>query len=388
MTSQLEPYSSSRWQEFREHIPAARRWAYFDHAAVAPLSGPAAAAMQAWVQQAAEEADPAWPEWERRVEDLRTRVAKLIGADRQEVAFVANTTTGIGFVAEGFPWQAGDNVVTLANEFPSNLYPWMNLAGRGVETRRLNVPGPGLETAAILQACDSRTRLIAVSWVGYATGWRLDVEELVQGAHRRGILVFLDAIQGLGLFPLDVRQTGVDFLAADGHKWMLGAEGAGVFYLRPEHLDLLRPLNVGWHSVVHAHDFGRGELNLRREAARYEGGSQNMVGAVGLNASLELLARFGLSAASSPLADRVLALNALAAERLESLGARIMSSRDSARSSGILSFELPGQDPAAVRRRCLDAGIVLSVRFGRLRISPHAYVNEDDIERLVDCLRT
>lgn len=378
---------SARWHEFRQRMPAARRLAYFDHAAVSPLSGPAHDAVVAWTRQATDEADPAWPQWERRVEEIRDRVAQLIGAERREIGFVSNTTAGITLVAEGFPWQAGDNVVTLANEFPSNLYPWMNLASRGVETRRLPVPGAGLEPHQILAACDARTRVIAVSWVGYATGWRIAVDELVQLAHRRGILVFLDAIQGLGVFPLDVRRTGVDFLAADGHKWMLGPEGAGVLFLRHEHLDLLRPLNVGWHSVVHTHDFSRCELDLRPEAARYEGGSQNMVGAVALGASLDLLAEFGLSPETSPLADRVLEINAHAAQRLSGLGAEIASDLAPQRASGILSFDLPGRDLAAVRRRCLDNGVVLSVRHGRLRISPHAYVNEDDLDRLIAALR-
>jgi cysteine desulfurase / selenocysteine lyase len=213
------------------------------------------------------------------------------------------------------------------------------------------------------------------------------VAALVEAAHRRGILVFLDAIQGLGIFPLDVRSTGVDFLAADGHKWMLGPEGAGVFFSRREHLELLRPLNVGWHSVAHAHDFSRCELVLRPDAARYEGGSQNMVGAMALGASLTLLAELGLSPTASPLADRVLQINAAAAARLEQIGAVIASDRQAAHASGILSFDLPGRDLAAARRRCLEAGVVLSVRHGRLRISPHAYVNDDDVDRLIDVLR-
>jgi cysteine desulfurase/selenocysteine lyase len=374
------------WQKFRESMPVARRWAYFDHAAVAPLSGPGRDAVLAWTDQATDEGDPVWPLWERRVEEVRDLVARLIGADRREVAFVPNTTAGISLVAEGFPWQAGDNLVVPANEFPSNLYPWMNLERRGVQTRRLPVPGAGLDIDQVLAACDDRTRLIAISWVGYATGWRLDVGALVEAAHRRGILVFLDAIQGLGVFPLDVGDTGVDFLAADGHKWMLGPEGAGIFYLRREHLERLRPLNVGWHSVVRSHDFNRCELDLRPEAARYEGGSQNMVGTLALGASLSLLADLGLSSKTSPLADRVLEINALAAERLERSGARIASDLAAGRASGILSFELPGRDLAAARRRCLDAGVVLSVRVGRLRISPHAYVNEDDVDRLLDAL--
>ncbi|MBC8869117.1 MAG: aminotransferase class V-fold PLP-dependent enzyme [Planctomycetes bacterium] len=376
------------WREFRELMPVARKLAYFDHAAVAPLTNPSAEAVATWSRQAAEEGDTVWPQWEERLSEVRQLAAELIAADTSEVALVPNTTTGINLVAEGFPWREGDNVVTLANEFPSNLYPWMNLASRGVQTRRVPVEGVQVDLNRIADACDQRTRIISASWVGYATGWRLDVAELVTLAHDRGILVFLDAIQGLGVFPIDVRRTGVDFLAADGHKWMLGPEGAGVFYVREEHLDVLRPLNVGWNSVVHAHDFARCELDIRRAASRYEGGSQNMVGFAALGASLEVLARFGLTSETSPIADRILALNEYAAKRLEEIGADIKSSRDRRHASGILSFDLPGRDLAAERQRCLKSGVVLSLRNNWLRISPHAYVSEDDVERLVDALQS
>ena len=220
-----------------------------DHAAVAPLPAPARDAVLQWSREAAEVGDVAWPRWAERVEEVRRLCAALIGADEDEIAFVPNTTAGISLVAEGLPWRAGDNVVTLANEFPSNLYPWMNLGDRGVETRRVEAPQGRVEVDQILERCDARTRLISVSWVGYASGWRMDLAELVERAHQRGILVFLDAIQGLGVFPMDVRQTPVDFLAADGHKWMLGPEGAGIFYVRREHLQRLRPIGVGWNSV-------------------------------------------------------------------------------------------------------------------------------------------
>jgi len=384
---QIMAGSSDSWQAFRDQMPVAERLVYLDHAAVAPLSGPARQAVLDWSQQATEQGDVCWPQWEQRVEEVRSLAARLVGAQPAEIGLVPNTTTGIGLVAEGFPWQAGDNVLAPANEFPSNQYPWMNLAERGVQTRRLPVEDGRLDPDRILAACDERTRMISVSWVGYATGWRVDVKSLVEKAHQRGIYVFLDAIQALGVFPLDVRDWGVDFFAADGHKWMLGPEGAGLLYVRLEHLALLRPLCVGWNSVVQAHDFSRCALDLRPAASRYEGGSSNMVGITALGASLELLASLGLSANASPVADRILQLTDFAAERLERIGAQIRSPRDDGHRSGILSFELPGADPAAVRRQCLSQGIVLSVRHGWIRISPHAYNNEHDLERLVDVLR-
>ena len=376
----------SDWSSMRRQMPVSETVAYFDHAAVAPVSGPARQAMVQWADEAAKQGSHAWPIWARRVEEVRKRVAGMIAADPDEIAFVANTTAGINLVAEGLDWKSGDNVVTLANEFPSNLYPWMNLQSRGVEMRRVPMETAAVDLNRIMETCDQRTRLISISWVSYLTGYRLDVAELVQAAHDRGILVFLDAIQGLGVFPLDVSQVEVDFLAADGHKWMLGPEGAGVLYVRRERLDQLRPLGVGWHSVVHAHDFSRIEPNWRPTAARYEGGSQNMVGVIGLGASLDMLASYGVGCSESPVAERVLEIAATAADRLELLGATVVSRHEEPHRSGIVSFDLPDRDLVAQRQQCAKNNVLLSCRGGLLRISPHAYVNEDDVEQLIETL--
>ncbi len=381
--SEAETIEPAQWTAFRSAMPVAARWAYFDHAAVAPLPASAVTAVERWARQATEEGDTLWPEWNRRVEEARTLAARLLGADASEIALVRSTTEGVGLVAEGYPWTEGDNVVTLANEFPSNLYPWMNLASRGVETRRVDAEGGRVDLAQLEAACDGRTRIIAVSWVGYLSGWRIALDDVVEIARRKNALVFVDAIQGLGVFPLDVRATPIDFLAADGHKWLLGPEGAGLFYIRREHLDRLRPIGVGWHSVAHASDYGRIDLTLRPSAARYEGGTQNMVGFLALAESLELLLGLGLEA----IAERVLAITDLACERLHEIGAVVASIREGDHRSGIVSFELPGQDAGAVRARCLKRGVALAARSGKLRISPHAYVDENDVRRLVAGLR-
>ncbi|MGE0757294.1 MAG: aminotransferase class V-fold PLP-dependent enzyme [Pirellulaceae bacterium] len=377
----------SDWTRFRDQMPVTRRWSYLDNAAVAPLPAPTRAAIQHWLDQAADEGDTCWGQWRATIERGRTTAAQLIGADPDEIAFVANTTTGIGLVAEGFPWQPGDNVVTLANEFPTNQYPWMNLADRGVETRRVavEVEGP-VDVERIAQYLDRRTRVLSISWVGFGTGWRVDLSELAALAHRYGARLFVDAIQGLGVFPLDVSAIPIDFLAADGHKWLLGPEGAGLFYVRREHLDLLRPVGVGWNSVAHASDYGRIEWQPRPTAARYEGGSYNMAGLIGLAASLQFLADQGLSPTSTAIADRVLALTDYAVARLHAAGAVVTTPRLGAHRSGIVAFEMPGRDSQALRRQCLDRQVVLACRGGRLRISPHAYANEADLDRLLTAL--
>ena len=236
------------WSGFRGQMPIVRQWAYLDHAAVSPLPGPTREAIVAWAEEAATAGSTVWTGWSQRAEQVRLAAARLIGAEPEEIALAKNTTQGINFVAEGFPWQAGDNVVILADEFPANQYPWLHLAERGVETRRVPTNEGTVDLDRLAAACDGRTRIVSVSWVGYASGWRNDVDRLVEIAHGCGGLLCLDAIQGLGVFPLNVKHTAVDFLAADGHKWLLGPEGAGVFFLRREHLDRLRPVGLGWRK--------------------------------------------------------------------------------------------------------------------------------------------
>lgn len=376
------PPSAPDWIALRRQMPVTERWAYFDHAAVSPLPACTRDAITAWAQGACEQGDQLWPTWSRRAEELRDLSAAMLHARREEIALVRNTTEGISLVAEGFPWKSGDNAVTLADEFPSNQYPWLNLADRGVETRRVPVDAGRVDLDRIAAACDERTRLLSVSWVGYASGWRNDLAALAEIAHRRGALLLVDAIQALGVFPVDVTELDVDFLAADGHKWMLGPEGCGVLFVRQQHLARLRALGVGWNSVVAGHDFSHIELRLKESAERYEGGSANMLGMHALAASLELLLSYGAEA----LSRRILEIGDLACRRLTQAGAVIHSDRSPAHSSGIISFELPGSDPQALRQRCLDRGVVLSCRGGRLRISPHAYNNHDDVERLVAAL--
>jgi selenocysteine lyase/cysteine desulfurase len=228
------------------------------------------------------------------------------------------------------PWQSGDNVVTLANEFPSNQYPWLNLASRGVETRRVAVDESGVDLRKVIEAMDSRTRVV----------------------------------------------------------WLLGPEGAGLLYIRRAHLDGLRPINVGWNSVTQGNDYSRIELNVRECAARYEGGSHNLVGSLALGASLHLLESFGLGPRESAVGQRVLQITDLACDQLARCGAQIVSRRDAEHSSGIVAFDWPGTDPQRARKHCLANHVVLSCRGGHLRISPHAYNNADDIQRLIDVLRS
>ena len=373
--------------EFRRQMLVVEDWVYLDHAAVAPISQPAHDAALRYANEALTQGALDWGSWSRRVEKIRDQAANLIGAKREEIALVHNTTTAISLVAEGFPWQPGDNVVTLADEFPSNVYPWMNLERRGVETRLVPTDLGRIDLDQLADTCDERTRMVAISWVGYSTGFRYDLKSIGEIAHRCGALLSVDAIQGLGALSLDVTETPIDFLAADGHKWQLGPEGSAILYIKQEHLDRLDPLIVGWNSVRHDHDFSRLELDLKPSAERYEGGSQNMVGVLAHGASLDLLVELGIE----NIEALVLRVTDYACQRLTEFGAHVVSHRDDphlsgSNRSGIVSFELPGRDPAAVRRHCRRHNIQLACRAGRLRISPHGYNNQADIDRLIEVL--
>ena len=365
-------------------MPVVRRWAYFDHAAVSPLPQPVRDVICTWADQAVADGNSIWPSWAREVEATRNLAARLIGADRDEIALVPNTTSGINLVAEGFPWKPGDQVVLPDDEFPSNAYPWLNLADRGVETRRVPTDRGRIDLQKLDAACNERTRIVSISWVAYANGFRRDLPAISAIAHRYGALFFVDAIQGLGAFPLDVRAAGIDCLAADGHKWLLAPEGAAIAYFRRDVLARLAPRGVGWHSVVHAGDFTNWAVDWKPAAERYEGGSQNMAGMLGLGASLQLL----LDLDADNLALCVLQITDLACARLEAAGARIVSHRDSDCRSGIVAFDWPERNPMAVRKHCISQNVLLSCRDERLRISPHAYNNEDDVDRLIEALRS
>jgi cysteine desulfurase / selenocysteine lyase len=371
------------WTSLREQFPVARRWAYFDHAAVAPLSGPAQRAVVEWAADMTDNGDVHEPLWFRRVNEVRGLAGRLLNADPLDVAFVKNTSEGVGIVAEGFPWQPGDNVVTAAEEYPANLYPWMNLARRGVELRTVPSRGSRLLLDDIRAAIDARTRVLSLSWVEYASGFRNDLDALGALCRERGIFFFVDAIQGLGVLPIDVRQKPIDALAADGHKWLLAPEGAGIFYLRREWVDRLHPIGVGWNSVVGARDFSKIDFTLKPHAGRWESGTLNVGGIHAMGASLELLLGQGIA----NVADRVRELTAHLCAGAEAAGLQVFSSRESADWSGIVSLiPRPGADPRALMKRCRDEGIVINLRAGRLRVSPHCYNTVEEIDRLVRVL--
>ncbi len=366
----------------------APEWAYFDHAAVGPLSKPAATAIAHFAAQAAEQGDTVWPEWAAKVEHLRRQFAGLLNCDGNEICLIPNTTTGINLVAEGWPWKNGDSVVVPEGEFPSNLFPWQNQQAKGVEVRIAPRQNGEVTVESLMSQVNETTRMISVSWVGYASGFRIDLENLVQQAHRRGVLVFLDAIQGLGVYPLDLKKIPVDFLAADGHKWLLGPEGAGVAMIAKRHLEKLRCLNVGWGSVKNSFNYAEPRLELRDAAARFEAGSANMMGAAALSASLQMIIDIRHELGQNAISSRICQLATTLDQQLKDAGAVTRFPNAAQHQSGIVTFEVEGLEPATIRKEAMQQKVVLSCRDGGVRAAIHAYNDESDLQRLVDVVRS
>jgi selenocysteine lyase/cysteine desulfurase len=259
----------------------------------------------------------------------------------------------------------------------------MNLTERGVELRAVASRDRRLWIDDIRAALDERTRIVSLSFVEFASGFRNDLDAIGEICRTLGILFCVDAIQGLGVFPLDVQKSPIDFLAADGHKWLLSAEGAGILYVKRELVERLHPVGVGWNSVIGGTNFAKIDFRLKPHAGRWESGSLNVAGVVALGASLQLLLDLGIPA----VAERVLFLTDHLCAQAPRSGCEIYSSRQGSDGSGIVSL-IPGdRDVRALMRRCRDAGIVINQRAGRLRISPHCYNTPEELDRLVDTLR-
>jgi selenocysteine lyase/cysteine desulfurase len=338
--------------------------------------------MADWADDQSENGDVYERRWVERVEAVRVMAGQLLDADPFDIAFVKNTSEGIGLVAEGFPWKSGDNVVIAEDEYPANIYPWMNLADRGVELRRVASRDGRLLIDALRNALDGRTRVLSLSMVEYASGFRNDLDAIGGLCRERGLVFVVDAIQGLGVFPLSVQKSPIDFLASDGHKWLLGPEGAGIFYARREMVERLHPVGVGWNSVQRARDFGRIDFQLKPHAGRWEGGSLNVAGITALGASLELLLQIGIP----EIAARVEAITDYLCERAKEAGLQVYSSRQPGEKSGIVSLIAAGADPRSLVRHCRSHGVVINQRAGRLRVSPHCYNTPAEIDRMFEVL--
>lgn len=366
------------WERYADQFPVTERLIYLNHAAVAPLVKRAADAMKRLADEACQYGSLHYAGWLETYAGLREAAARLVGASAAEIAIVKNTSEGIATVANGLDWRPGDRVVAFREEFPANYFPWVRLERRGVQVRWLSVADP-LE--AVDAACRG-ARLLAISHVNYLSGYRVDLEAIGEICHRHGCLFFVDAIQGLGVFPLDVRRARIDALAADGHKWLLGPEGCGVLYVRRELQDAIEPVEFGWTNVAHYADYASRDMTLRPDAGRYECGTLNTIGCFGLRAAIEFLLEVGVEA----IQGAVLALTARLVEGARAKGYEVLGPADERRRSGIVSIRKEGLDSRAVVRQLREQAVIAAPRQGWVRLSPHFYLSPEAIERALAVL--
>ena len=353
---------------------------YLNHAAVGVWPRRTADAVKAFAEENMVQGAADYPVWMKAERELRGRLQRLVNAATAgDIALLKNTSEGLSLIAYGLDWQAGDNIVSTDQEFPSNRIVWESLASMGVELRRADVSGDDPESA-LLALIDERTRLLTVSSVQFGTGVRMDLNRLGEACRERGVLVCVDAIQSLGAVQFDAQAMCADFVVADGHKWMSGPEGIALFYSTEQARDQLRLSQYGWHMVEAMGNFDQVEWSPAKSARRFEPGSPNMLGICALNASLSLFEEIGMDRVEKQLLERSSLLMDQISGHHE---LELITPSTAGRFAGIVTFRLKGLDEsghAALYRRLMAAEIICAHRAGGIRFSPHFYSDVEQFE--------
>ncbi|MGD8902162.1 MAG: aminotransferase class V-fold PLP-dependent enzyme [Anaerolineae bacterium] len=366
--------------KLREQFPVTGRYAYLNHASVGGLSQPVVGAMTRYLTERAVSGGEVLLNWDDDIERIRQTCARFIGAHRDEIVFTGSISHGLNIVACGLDWTEGDNLICAETEFPANIYPWTNLQRRGVEVRFAPVRENRILVKDVASLMDSRTRLVALSLVEFHTGFRNDLDALADLCHGRDVLLCVDGIQGLGALQFSVAKTPVDFVAAHSAKWMLGPIGAGFLYVRRELLQALNPAMAGWRSIVDREDYFKYDSPLRQSGERFEPGSPNFAGLLGMEAAMELL----LSVGMEDIEARILALTDYLIAGLQEQGCAIATPiGHRSERSGIVSFRHPDITSTELCERLHAADVIVSMRGNLIRVSPHFYNTEQDLDQLL-----
>jgi len=366
------------WERYADQFPVRQRLIYLNHAAVSPLSRRAADAMKNLADDCLNFGSLHYDQWLAAYEGVRVAAARLIGSKATEIALVKNTSEGIATVAIGLDWRPGDRIVAFREEFPANYFPWKRLEEKGVAVTWLSVGDP-------LDRIDAATRgarLLSISFVQFLSGYRAPIQAIGEICHRNRCIYMVDAIQGLGVFPLHVRNSHIDALAADGHKWLMGTEGCGLLYISEALQEQCDPVEFGWTNVAGYNDYASRSLDLRPDAGRYECGTLNTIGCFGLRAALELI----LEVDPGEIAPIVQNLGDRIADGVKSRGYELLGTRSAETGAGIVSFRKPGLEAADIVRRLSTAGITAAPRAGWVRTSPHFYISPSDIDQFLEAL--
>jgi selenocysteine lyase/cysteine desulfurase len=370
----------------RREFPVARETVFLAHAGDCPLPARVAEAVANYARQSTT-GDQEKFVYPKILEDGRKLGARLLNCQPDEIAFVGPTSLALSFIASGLKFRRGDNILIYFDDYPSNVYPWMAMAEQGVEVRLMNTRGLGaIRPMDVIGQVDENTRLVALASCHFISGYRIDYQAIGKALHDRHILFCLDAIQTVGAFPTSTDH--VDFLAADAHKWMLGPCGAGILYVRRTLQEMLRPPIYGWNNVRCPNYVAQEQIVFRKGSQKYEAGTHNLLGIVGLVAGMELLLELGIDA----IAAELLRKRAWLVPALQAKGCTVLhADAPSEVGSAIVSFFRSGSDLAAIHQKLTDARIVTSLRADRagqkyIRLSPHFYNSDAELGRALDLL--
>jgi cysteine desulfurase/selenocysteine lyase len=363
-------------------FPVTESLVHLNHAAVAPWPTRTTEAVIRFARENNAVSSKNFNDWLASEQHVRELARELVGANyADDIALVKNTSEGLSMVAHGFPWQAGDNVVISNEEFPSNRVVWESLKEKGVEVRRVSLPCPGDVEHALIDATDSSTRMLSISSVQFASGLKTDLLKLGELCKRRNIAFCVDAIQGLGVFPHDVQSMHIDFLVADGHKWLLSPEGLGVFYCTPEWRDRLQLHEYGWRMLENPFDMMKEEWRPVSTAQRFECGTQNSMGIVAMEQSLSLLLEIGIDEIWKRVQERTEFLF----EKIENQDAlQLISCNEKGRYAGITVFKHNKVSDQELYERLSSNNVLCAMRGGGIRFSPHFYVPLDSLNTAIE----
>jgi len=368
--------------EFRDLIGIHREWTFLDHAAVSPIPKPAKDAMTAFLDDLCRNAMSNRTRWHEQMKKARRLAAELLHCSPQEIAFVKNTSEGVSIIANGLNLSSGDTVVTTDIEFPANIYPWMRLSSKGVALKLVKNRDGRVPFQDIVEAANSGTKVIALSSVEFSTGFRHDLRRIGDLCRERGIFFFVDGIQSAGALELDVKRCSISALSAGCQKWLLGPEGAGILFVDEQVLPKVQPTEVGAATVENPERYLDYRYVPKKDATKFECGAPNVVGICGMAASVELLLKIGIP----NIEKHIIQLTDLLCEELERKGYEIYSSRREGEKSGIVLFSSPNHSSEDLWRRLFERKIVTSVRYGRVRLSPHFYNTPEEIGQVIETL--
>ena len=345
---------------------------YLNHAAVSPWPARTAAAVTRFANENLTQGSMHYPQWVKTETALRQKLQRLVNAPSvDDIALLKNTSEALSVVAYGLDWRKGDNIVISDQEFPSNRVVWESLRTFGVEVRKAHIDmQSNTPEQALLTACDHRTRLLAISSIQYATGFRVDLETLGYYCRMNDILFCVDAIQSIGAVNFDVQAIAADFVMADGHKWMLGPEGVALFYCAAQHRERLKLHQFGWHMLENMTDYESQEWHPCHTARRFECGSPNMLGIHALDASLSLLVEIGITEVEARVIERA---ELMMAAIHEATNLELVTPDSPGRYGAIVAFRHKHLSAEQCQAQLNGQKVMCAARGGFIRYSPHCY---------------